>query len=331
MKNLEQFIELRNAGHMAAFLQKLDKKQPVSICFLGGSITSGFKIDEKHCFVNLFKQWLDETYPENSITIYNLAIAGTPSIFGLYQCLQYLGHYDPDLVFIEYAINDMKNDEHQSAFESLVYSCLSMKKNPGVVLLLAKSQVGYTCQNYMDMVAEHYNQPSIFVGKAVDTIAWEDYSDDYGHPNQKGHRLISDLIITLFTMAKTTAKEIKVPASYQLPDKAFYNNDLSQFVFQNKIWEYRGDGKNISVQFCETCRYLYLLYYSSIEDCYGDTELLIDGQKLETLSGYRINNWDHLMGHIVFLSDKPKKHSICLKMQTGEEDKFFSLQNIGFC
>lgn len=326
MTNLEQWIELRNTDRLQRTIQKLKNKEPVSLCFLGGSITSGFKNEPELCFVELFKQWLLKTYPDCNLSIHNLAIAGTPSIFGLYQCLQYVGQYEPDLIFIEYAINDMKNAEYQSAFESLVYKSLSFEKEPGVILLLARSNVHYTCQNFMDMVGEHYHQTSVFISKLIDSVAWEDYSDDYGHPNRSGNQFICDLLSTLFVMAE------KAPLICNaLPDKAFYENSLSGLVFENKICNYSGTKQQTLFEIKVKCRFLYLLYFVSPEDTWGDAELIIDGEKYEVLSAYRINSWEHLLGHIISLGEKKELHTICIKMQKGEEDKLFSLQNVGYC
>ena len=127
MNHPERFIELRNTDRIKAVIQKLEKKEPVSFVFFGGSITSGYQVKREECFARILEDWINANYPDCNLSIYNLGIAGSPSVFGLYQCIQYTDHYSPDLVFIEFAINDTKNFEHQASFESIlsyrIYGC----------------------------------------------------------------------------------------------------------------------------------------------------------------------------------------------------------------
>ena len=115
------------------------------------------------------------------------------------------------------------------------------------------------------------------------------------------------------------------------PDEPFYSRDFGQLTFFNERWNYEGDNQNTSITFSANCRYIYILYFLSIDDSYGNAELIVDGEVKEILSGFRINNWDHLSGHIIELGEDKDEHTICIKMQKGEEDKLFSLQNLGYC
>ncbi len=325
MKTLEPFITLRNTDRIKKVIHKLESRKPVSFVLLGGSITSGFQVKPEQRFIDLFEDWLRKKYPGCQLSVHNLAIAGTPSIFGLYQCIRYAGYYKPDLIFIEYAINDTKNAPHQSAFESMVYHSLSMSCNPGVILLLAKSKVGYTCQNYMDLIGEHYHQTSVLISHMIDRIPWEEYSDDYGHPNAHGHHLISELLITMWQMAAQAPL-----VSEALPQDCFYNNRLSRLSFLDQRWNYEGDKKDVSFTVTRPCRFLYLLHFISTADVYGNAEVVIDGKLHTVLSGYQIDGWERLVGTILDLESEAV-HTICLRMQKGEEEKLFSLQNIGYC
>lgn len=326
MNNLESFITLRNTDRIQRTIEKMELGQPVSLVLLGGSVTFGLYTKRKSCFYSLIKNWLQETYPNSSISVHNLAVSGSPSIFGLYESIRFAKYYKPDLIFLEYAINDTKNWEHQAAFESMLSYCLSLPKNPGVVLLLAKSNAGYTCENYMDIVAEHYKQSSIFISHATNLIPWEQYSNDYGHPNDSGHKYIYDLVATFFKMAASAPLRQE-----PLPKDAFFNNDLQHLTFLNRCWNYCADGKNSFFTITLNCRYLYLLYLVGIYEELGNAELWIDGNNVTVFSGYRIDSWDHLVGHIVELSEEKTSHTIRLQIQKGDENKFFSLQNIGYC
>ncbi len=334
MTNTSQYFQIRNTARLQKFIYKLDKKESASIVYLGGSITSAFHIPNMtDGFSYLLNNALSEQYQTNKLHSHNLGLPGIPSMFGLYQSLQYVEGYTPDVVFIEFAINDMKNAEHQSAFESMVYHCINLPSKPAVVLLLSKSKVGYTCQNYMDMVAEHYHQSSIFISHAVDDLiahgegsSWSNFSDDYGHPNVEGHQFIQHLILDFFNQVKLTPL-IDEP----IPDCSFYDNHLSNFKMLQQSWLYERDSEKTSIEFTLDCKNLIIVYIISDSDRYGDAELYIDGVKVETLSAYRINSWDHAQAHILTLDDKVEEHFIKFKMQKGEENRIFSLLNIGYC
>lgn len=324
--SMKEFIQLRNTDRIKTVIHKLKHGIPVSFVLLGGSITSGFQVRPEQRFITLFENRLREMYPGCRLSVHNMAVSGTPSIFGLYQCIQYADHYQPDLVFIEYAINDTKNSSHQSAFESMVSRCLSMNKNPGIILLLAKSKVGYTCENYMDLIGEHYHQTSVRISHMIDHTPWESYSDDYGHPNAHGHQLISDLLTAMWQMAEQ-APVVSEP----IPRESFYNNRLNGLTFLNKRWNYAGDKEEVSLSVTLPCRFLYLLHFVTTDDNYGCAEVSIDGTPYTVLSGYQIDGWEHLVGTILDLGTEVRDHTICVQIQKGEEYKLFSLQNIGYC
>ena len=73
----------------------------LSLAFLGGSITG-----KPDCWraqtLNLFRR----LYPDVHWTEVNAAIGGTGSVFGACRVYQDVISYKPDLIFIEFAVND---------------------------------------------------------------------------------------------------------------------------------------------------------------------------------------------------------------------------------
>lgn len=327
MENLERYIIPRDTARYQNFLHKLKNGENASIVFLGGSITFGFGITEESRFDMLFRSTLQTQYPEATIRVHNLSLPGVPSIFGLYQTVQYVKKYEPDLVFIEFAINDMKNFEHQSAFEGMVRFCLELPNAPAVALLLAKSDVGYTCENYMDMVADHYSIPSVLIGQAVDALpSWDLYSSDYGHPHEGGHQYIAQLMNTLTELSQKTP-----PLSLPLPEEAFCDFVLKDLTFLNRTWTCSETEHPEDFTFEGTFSRLFLLFFKSPEDIFGTAEICIDGTVFDTLTAYHINGWERAFSQILDIGEEPAFHKVTIRMQKGEQNKCFALLNIGYC
>ena len=85
---------------------KHDKK--LSIGFIGGSITEGCGASSpKTSWVGRTYDWFTRTYPEAEFRFENAAIGGTGSMLGVYRLEhELLDKSDPDLVFVEFAVND---------------------------------------------------------------------------------------------------------------------------------------------------------------------------------------------------------------------------------
>ena len=82
------------------FLEKVEKGEPVRVAYFGGSITAadGWR-------VQTLKKFNDE-YAPAQFTEINAAIGGTGSDLGVFRLEHDVLRHDPDLVFIEFCVND---------------------------------------------------------------------------------------------------------------------------------------------------------------------------------------------------------------------------------
>ena len=87
-------------GGLGNVLAKLDAGQNVTIAYFGGSITAAGGWRPKTL------QWFKQTWPNAKITEINAAIGGTGSDLGVYRYQHDVLQYKPDLVFVEFAVND---------------------------------------------------------------------------------------------------------------------------------------------------------------------------------------------------------------------------------
>ena len=92
--------ELQSRQGLPNVFAKLQAGQEVCIAYLGGSITAqpGWRVKTT--------AWLKERFPESKITEIDAALGGTGSELGVFRIDRQVIPYEPDLLFVEFAVND---------------------------------------------------------------------------------------------------------------------------------------------------------------------------------------------------------------------------------
>jgi hypothetical protein len=147
---------------------KLQAGGPVTICYFGGSITAqpGWR-------VKTF-DWFKQTYPQAKLTQIDATIGGTNSEHGVYRCGQDVLAFKPDLVFVEFAVNDngMNHNDNFRSMEGIVRQI--WRANPATDICFVYTFVrGYDKQldkgdnpsaaSAHELIADWYGIPSINV------------------------------------------------------------------------------------------------------------------------------------------------------------------------
>lgn len=81
-------------------ISKLKSGQDISVAYFGGSITAANGWRPKTTV------WLKSQYPNANITEIHAAIGGTGSDLGVFRCQHDVLDFHPDLVFVEFSVND---------------------------------------------------------------------------------------------------------------------------------------------------------------------------------------------------------------------------------
>lgn len=111
-----------------------------------------------------------EIYPDKEITAYNAGKGGTCSDYGAARFAEDVAQYSPDLVVVDFAVNDYnfgQNETNNKVYmDSIVQQCLSLPKIPAVIFLNApfpeedsSSDKAVKAQNvvaWKNEVADHY-------------------------------------------------------------------------------------------------------------------------------------------------------------------------------
>lgn len=110
--------------------------------------------------------------------------------------------YNPDMVIVDFSVNDKPTAFYLETFEGLIRRILSDPSQPGILILNnAFYDSGVSAQNQHNAVADYYGIPfmsmrdTIYQGILDGTYKAGDLSPDGLHPNDAGHRLLADMII----------------------------------------------------------------------------------------------------------------------------------------
>jgi len=101
----------------------------VRIMAVGGSTTFGSYIsDNEHTYPAVLERLLEEKFPEQNIEVINTAVPGYNTTNSLIHLITRLVYYEPDIVLIYHAINDIRDhlkfEQDQTPFDLLSFvSC----------------------------------------------------------------------------------------------------------------------------------------------------------------------------------------------------------------
>lgn len=173
---LREAVECHPRGGLPNFLAKVEAGQPVKIGYLGGSITAqpGWRVKSR--------EWLQARYPMAAIEEINAAIGGTGSDLGVFRVERDVLAHQPDLLFVEFAVNDggAAPDQIHKAMEGIVRQTLAASRATDICFvytltdkLLPDLQAGKMprAASAMEELADHYGIPSIHFGVEIAKLA----------------------------------------------------------------------------------------------------------------------------------------------------------------
>lgn len=206
MRNLVNFNDgiafHGNTERIAKVLKKAENGDPITLGYLGGSITQGsLSSTPDTCYAAMTTKWWREQYPQTEFTYVNGGIGGTTSQFGAARVESDILAYEPDFVVIEFSVNDDNSLFFRETYEGLVRNVYSSKTAPAVLLVHnIFYEDGRNAQDQHETVGRYYNIPcvsmktSVYQAIAHGKIAVRDVTPDDLHPNDAGHALLATLI-----------------------------------------------------------------------------------------------------------------------------------------
>lgn len=288
------------------------------IAYLGGSITEGAGAsDRKNRYSSRVTAAIARRYPALAVEEINAGVGGTPSALGLFRTERDIVGKEPDLVFVEFAVNDGGNADCGKYMEGIVRRLLRYKRDLPIVFLYTFSSGMY--EGYLEgrepvsvrahhAVAEYYHIPEINLGPDL-TRKIKAYGGDHlvfmkdgAHPNDDGYATYTDTVMAHlfdFDFDIRFPEETVTGVEYQNPHMEYASAALlahpeefsgfavSSFSLHGRTADYIYaplPGSSLTFRF----RGRALGVYMAIEKDSGDMLLSVDGGEEKTVS-----TWDH--------------------------------------
>lgn len=180
----------------------------INVVYFGGSITQQFCASEhSKCYAALSCEWLKEQFGRERVNYINKAVGGTTSIYGLLRLGRDVLACKPDLLFVEFAVNDMGFDSSLYV-ESILRSLKKLDKIPYVVFLYTTNSTYTTSSDTFEKIAEYYGIPQISLRDALkEELNGKNakecgYLADDLHPLDSGHKVYADTIINCLSKSE---------------------------------------------------------------------------------------------------------------------------------
>ncbi|TWU19576.1 SGNH/GDSL hydrolase family protein [Allorhodopirellula heiligendammensis] len=206
---------IRPRDGLGNVLQKLGEGRHVRIAYLGGSITAanGWRVKSR--------EWFSHEFPNADVAEIHAAIGGTGSDLGVFRVQRDALQYKPDLLFVEFAVNDggVQPAQIWRAMEGIVRQTWAADSRTDICFVYT-FRVGYQddlqkgvnprAASAMEMLADHYGIPSINFAKEIVAMETDGdlifqsaeptdanvirFSSDGVHPLDEGHQIYAELV-----------------------------------------------------------------------------------------------------------------------------------------
>lgn len=191
-------------------MKRAAKGESLVIGFLGGSITQGsLSSTPETCYAYLVYEWWKKSFPNAEFSFVNGGIGGTTSHYGGARAWKDVLCYRPDIVTVDFSVNDDANEFFEETYEGTLRRLLAAPSAPAVVVLNnVFYDTGKNAQDYHNRIADHYGIPHVSIKDTIfpdvesGKIVRADITPDNLHPNDKGHRLVADEICKLLDSIK---------------------------------------------------------------------------------------------------------------------------------
>ncbi len=225
-------------------IEKAKSGREVTLAYIGGSITQGAGATPIHtnCYAyQSYKAFAEKYGTGDNVRLIKAGIGGTPSELGVIRferdVLEY-GKNTPDLVFVEFAVNDEGDETNGVCYESLVRKILSLSSHPAVVLLFQVFSYDWNLQERLSPVGYHYHLPMVSLKDAVTeqfalgkeggrVLSKNQFFYDAFHPSNIGHKITAQCIMHLFEEIDKTDEDFE-DASGKLPGTFAIGGDFQE-------------------------------------------------------------------------------------------------------
>ena len=208
---------LMNMGNVYRIRKAIEKTRAgkeVTLAYIGGSITQGAGATpiNTECYAYKSYQLFQRRFSaKNNVKFIKAGVGGTPSELGMIRFDRDVlrDGQQPDIVVIEFAVNDEGDETKGDCYESLVRKVLNLPWKPAVVLLFSVFANDWNLQERLKPVGYRYDLPMVSIRDAVSpqfqmpkgrgrVLTKNQFFYDMFHPNNMGHTIMADCLQYLF-------------------------------------------------------------------------------------------------------------------------------------
>ena len=343
---------------LAAVMKKAESGKDITIACIGGSITQGSisngpldsEIKKRACYADIFFAWWKETFPEVQVTVVNAGIGGTDSYLGVHRVQKDVLDYHPDLVLVEYSVNDGANNSYKNSYDNLVRKILKSETSPAVILLFMGQTTKVSAQSVHQLIGFNYGLPMIsylnLITEFFETGRYteEEMSGDVSHPSVFGHAVVGEMLWDYLNRVYADLDSYGEPAVFDkkavtkeryqnatllgvgdiTPDSLGTFSEKQNFNGWGTVWSStEGNGE---ITFTVTCKNLGLLFWRSTTGNYGTYEVWVDGEYKKDLQAEFLDGWGaYAYSQEIFVSTEEAEHVITLKKKESSVGDDFVL------
>lgn len=209
----KSLMQTGNPARLQRAIDRARQGEDVTVAFIGGSITQGagavpintgcyaYKTFQRFCA-------LAGRGMEENIHYIKAGVGGTPSELGMLRYERDVlrdGSAEPDVVVVEFAVNDEGDETKGECYDSLVRKILGAPNQPAVILLFAVFDSDWNLQERLSPVGRAYGLPMVSVKDAVveqfylkpgqgRVFGKSQFFYDCYHPTNLGHTVMADCI-----------------------------------------------------------------------------------------------------------------------------------------
>ena len=357
---------LLSTGNTYRLREKLEKAkngEETTVCYLGGSVTEGEGSSErtpqgyKKGYAYMSYEYIRDNYGNgDNIKYVNAAISGTGSDLGVVRADEDVLSYNPDIIFIEFAVNNDTSIFNKMTYEGLVRKCLKAENEPAVILLFSDATYAGATQVYMKTIGTNYELPMVSVRTGLETpkarefILWSDFSADSVHPKTDGHKLYAKLIAYMIkkSMEDTSYTEyvfnedasVKAWATYESTTMIDHNDAKGAVVETGCFtaertnfsstgnsdnhallngWTRKANSGSDGMKVDLTCQHFVIVTKCVRSSKETSLDVYVDGELKKTIQTTKSDAWNQPVTTLIINSDDVKHHEIVIKPTAGSE------------
>ena len=361
-----------NNARLKKVVEKAQHGENITLATIGGSITEGAGASSyEQCWAERFRVRFGTAYgTENGTNVFlvNAGVGGTASPFGYMRYQREIvdrvptADADglPDIVVIEYAVNDWQEPTGHRCYESMVREILEAPNEPAVILLFAVFRNGFNLQDELKRIGREYALMMVsvkdgFYGHIGKELKPEGFFFDEYHPTSLGHRIMTDCLMqaigevaeaetdepqdtdarpvygtdfmglkTIFGDTETEAFSIERGGFCGSDSGSYQNKPVGRVCGKNFLHD-KGDPMD-PLKVTGVFRKCLVAWRATKDNTFGTAEILIDGNVMKTVKGGP-DKWGQ--SEVVLVLDDREAAEHTLEIRVTEVGKKCTITAIG--